>query len=341
MQFRNGTQRGFTLIEIVIVSALIALLSGISVIAVSEIYTRNVQKAAIGETHQVATALSAVETDIIFYPKLNYLTQAKNLILLQDPGADDNSLEGTANNLLGEDLVIPALDYFGLLSEFPVSINTIKRDWNGPYLGSSFSRKNFNRGLRSGIVKMRLPELVGATENFQINNRDLSIVDWPADPWGNPYLLYQLRSTIATNGALVPSFPETVNDDPDWLNAVVSYGANRFPGGNEETPPSFAEDTLLPGALYVEGDIVAGGGADYTLKTAASTAFDGSAIDPNLRLSNAVEAISTGDISSDHFTILRATSIALTDPATSDTFSVEDGLVGVIDRGSDDIVRPF
>lgn len=324
--------RGFTLIEIVIVAALIALLSGIGGIAVNAIYIRNVDQVVKGDARQIVTGLHSAQTDLIFFPKLSYLTQPVDTILLTDDGDITNG-----NETLGIDIVVPALDYYGFLDHNPRAFVRIRDNWSGPYMAQTGSRKNFNRGLDSGIVKVRLPELVDGTgTGFQINSQDISIVDWPSDPFGNPFVFYALASPVEDFGGgtfgVLPSFTDSADDEGSFLTAIVSYGRNTFPGGNENTPQSFADSDLIPGALFIEDDIVAGGEASFTMRTAATTAFDGSAIATNLILSNG---------STVHGDVLRALSIKATDSVSSPIFSIEDGLVGIIDEGSDDTVIEF
>lgn len=332
MYIHNAKIRAFTLVEIVIVAALIALLSGIGGIAVNAIYIRNVDQIVTADLYQIRTGLHQAETDLIFFPKFSYLTQSVDTILLTDDGDITNG-----NETLGIDIVVPALDYYGFLNENPRAFVRIRDNWEGPYMAQTGSRKNFNRGLDSGVVKVRLPELVDGTgTGFQINSRDISIVDWPSDPFGNPYVFYSLAGPVEDFGGgtfgVLPSFTNSAGEDGKFFTAVVSYGRNQFPGGNENTPQSFADSDLVPGALFVENDIVTGGEAAYTMRTAATTAFDGSAIATNLILANG---------STVHGDVLRALSIKNTDSVSSPIFSIEDGLVGIIDEGTDDKVLSY
>jgi hypothetical protein len=141
---------------------------------------------------------------------------------------------------------------------------------------------------------------------------------------------------------------------------IVSYGRNNFPGGNENTSPGFGTNTLMPGALYVDGDeyppAADGTVADYTLKIIDKRFIKGpgrSAIDeatdtadmleveltnPDLLLSNDPEAVATLDATSQHFLVLRSLSLRAMD---SGNFAPATGQVGVIDEGSDDIILEF
>lgn len=356
--FRRSLQRrAFTLIEIIVVSTLIALLSGIALFSINEMYIRNIRKVSFAEAFQLATALSIAENDLDFYPKLNYLRQPKELILMEE------TTMNVFTHSLNPNRTVPSLDYWGHLRANSALTLRIISNWGGPYMGVSQARQDSNRGAQSGIVKMRLPYLAEslATINGAVTP-NVSVVDWPADPFGNPYLLYQFKAVIDPTFAVnIPLFLEDPSDEASFRNMIVSYGRNNFPGGNENTSQGYGNNTLLPGALYVDSDVYDDlypndETADFTLKlidmrtitgparSAADEALDDAIMaaietrDPRLLLSNDPNAVATQDTNSQHYLVLRSFSINTMD---SGNFQVETGQVGVIDTGSDDIVLEF
>lgn len=283
---------------------MIALLSGIGIFAINEMYNSNVRKVTIAECHQIASALSFAEQDLQFYPRFNHLNRSKNLITF-----------GSTTE------VTPRLDYFGFLTSNPTILTRIQDGWTGPYFGASATRDRSSRGSSSGIISVRLPDISTAFQGQQPES--LSLVDWPADPYGNPYMLLVLKSVVQPGGVIIPSFVERESEEGDFRNAVISYGKNGIPGGNENLTDQAFFDRLSAGRLYLEGDqVVAGGPAKYTMRTAGAT-------DPRFRLENG---------SPFHGDFLQALSVQATTPGQYD---IETGQVGMIDRGSDDIIFDF
>lgn len=352
---RNLQRRGFTLIEIIVVSALIALLSGIALFSINEMYIRNIRKVSVAEAFQLATALSIAENDLDFYPKLNFLTQPRDLVLLDGPVQppwDETGFSFTT----APDRCMPAIDYWGFLRGDNAYLLRILDKWDGPYMGVSQARQESNRGAQSGVVKMRIPNLAGVL----INGADISIVNWPADPFGNPYLLYQLKTHIE-GSSNIPYFLEKPDEAATYKNMIVSYGRNRFPGGNDRTAQAFGQSILMPGALFVEGDPfppVDGLSADYTLKVidrrfisgparsadqttadaAAMATIEGVPGGNQLLLRNDPAAVLASDATSPHFRVLRSLSLESADPGNHDEAA---GQVGIVDSGSDDIILEF
>lgn len=289
-------RRGFTLIEMIIVAVLITLLSGIAIFSISTAYDLNVQKVAIGESSQLATALSMAQQQLQFYPRLNHLDKPLSLILTPD---DPEPL-------------IDRIDYFGFLDTNaqrvtggPSLFTRIRDKWGGPYIGSSPSRAGANRGSRSGFIKMRLPDLPD----------DVEPVNWPGDNFGGPWLVYQLRHADNDPGTEVDGeFIERENEEADLLNAVVSYGRNHVPGGNHFSRADILS-ILRNGALFIEGDTVTGGDADFTLRTFTAPAGE--------------------ELSNDNVGLLLNVLVTL-------KFATPDfntGAVGMLDDGNDDIIH--
>ena len=73
-------RRGFTLIEILIVGALISLLSGIAIFAVKQMYDSNRRKAMFDETRSIGTALHFAYEDLGFFPRLSVVGKTKSLL---------------------------------------------------------------------------------------------------------------------------------------------------------------------------------------------------------------------------------------------------------------------
>lgn len=353
---RSLQRRAFTLIEIIVVATLISLLSGIALFSINEMYIRNIRKVSFAEAYQLATALSIVENDVDFYPRLNFLRLPKELVLVEPnspppvPANESAFSESTAPTSM-----LPGLDYWGIYRHDAPPVLKVLGNWNGPYMGVSQARQDANRGAQSGIIKMRIPDL--AENPITVNGLDTSLVDWPADPFGNPYLLYQFKAVIDPDAQVnIPLFLEDPTDDASWRNMIVSYGRNNFPGGNENTSPGFGNNSLLPGALYVPGDEY-GGEADFTLKvmdrrsfprgSRTQAQFDADdalmaaieARNPDLLLANDPADVAAGGTGlSQHYFVLRSFSIEIMD---SGNYQIETGQVGVVDPGSDDIVLEF
>jgi hypothetical protein len=218
----------------------------------------------------------------------------------------------------GQSQVIPFPDYMGFIPGGTGLLTRMQQNWSGPYMGMSSARVGSNRG-RGGIVQVRLSDVTPQT----IDGDDISVVPWPADPYGQPYVVYQLRAALF-GATQVAEFTEIETEIPDLLNAVVSYGRNGFPGGNEFTSPLFADATLIPGALFVVGDLI-GTGAAFTMKSAAAT-------NPDLRLVNGGAQQITIQES------LRPGRGLSVEPTQA---QIDAGEVGVIDRTSDDIIKPI
>jgi len=328
MNITRQKNRGFTLVEILIVAALIALLSGIAIFSINEFYNNNIRKAVIGEVNQIATGASFANDDLQFFPKLHLLSDPPSAIF-KDP----------ATGLQNSNQVIPGIDYFGFIpGGQPPQLTKLQNGWRGPYMGMSMTRDRSSRGSRSGIVKMRLPDVYHDPSITNATREELSVVDWPADVWGNPYVFYQLRSSADVGGNLIPQFVTQLGEPADYLNAIVSYGKNGIPGGNDATPgdPGLGAtgevgDLLLDGALFVRGDEY-GDEAHFTLRVAV----DNPAIDPRLKL------INTDGTTGVHFEVLRslkfdASSYGIVLPDTP----CSEGLVGMLDPCNDDIVYEF
>lgn len=215
---RTSRQRGFTLVEMLIVAALIAIFSSLAVINISTQMNLNKQKAAVAECRQIATAMSFAHDDLGIFPKICFLKfNLPNLTEL---------LQGTpvVNNMVFESYGNPVGDLGSRLS----------RQWKGGYM-------SFNTDK---IVKMSMPGLTPE-------------VDWPADPWGNPYAVYLVYSDpLATDPNNREQFIDNAGKSPNYLAAVVSYGRNSVPGLGD-LPPQLEVDARKPLRVYDDVDIPA------------------------------------------------------------------------------------
>lgn len=271
----RGHRRGFTLIEMLIVSAMIVLLAGLAIIGAQQMYEATKKKVNQDETKSIATALSQCKQDVGFYPRLHMLGVPQSLVLFRQgtpaqiavnsitsfytrPGFDTYGFYGSGYAMFGNALANPVFHIY--------------KFWKPPYMEVSEARaSNQSGGRRSGIIRMRLSDAeyqVGFPKG--VGGEDPSLVWWPTDAYGNPYMVYHLCSDS-------PAYYSSTNpkglrlimaptEEASYMNVVVSYGPNHAPGGNN-TPgaPGFPND-----ALYVPGDLF-GTVADYTLKSVTST----------------------------------------------------------------------
>jgi hypothetical protein len=109
----------------------------------------------------------------------------------------------------------------------------IADNWRGQYFGMSQSRNRVAQG-RGGVIQVVLP----------YSN---DTIEWPADPWGNPYVHYLLFMDY--NGTV--DFIFEPNQEPDYACAIVSYGRNQVPGCAELGEASQADlNAMRPLRLY-------------------------------------------------------------------------------------------
>lgn len=73
-----------------------------------------------------------------------------------------------------------------------------------------------------------------------------NIDNWPADQWGNPYVLYLFKYIPRTDSW---DFVQTSGEEPNFWAAVVSYGPDGVPGS-----PAGGDtvDSLLGTRLFVQ-----------------------------------------------------------------------------------------
>lgn len=294
---RTHTARGFTLLEILIVAMLITLFSGIAIISIQTLYDQNRYKAMFGEAAEIGTALSFAYNDTGIYPRLALINQPIDTMVIP-----------ASNNTL---LARPHMDTYGYLNA-TMKANIINTSWKGPYGGKSPSR--LSQGQRSSVT-MRLVDIqtIGYAAQFQTAaDVNIQLVDWPADTWSNPWMVYQVSKTV-TNGQPIYHLIQS-GEEPNFLNAVVSYGANHIPGGNQATQinrPTYYDEMKNRAALYFESGSA---GADFELRSYGSNTLPLSTL--------------TSQQIQDSFYY----------PGTADP---RIGAVGMLEEGTDDIVWKF
>ncbi len=246
-------RRGFTILEILIVAAMISILSGIAMISVRTFFRSTQLRVVMGESYQIATALSLAYDDIGYYPKLNFLLHGLNEIG-QSPGVPD-----TLANPLHR-----AFEYHNLdVSTRTSSALTL---WSGPYMSMSQGRyTGQNLGAGPTIVTMRLPTSATAYDE----------VDYPADAWVQPYALYLMQIDDAGDVGFTNSIADFASV-PNFFRAVVSYGPNLVPGGatvpSESNLPHDPEGRV-PARLYTtDGDDL--NPSDRTFTALVATQFN-------------------------------------------------------------------
>jgi len=187
--------QGFTLIEMLVVAALIAIFAGLAVFNIVEQLQREKEKAALAEARSIATAMSFAYDDLGFFPKLCFLKFGVDE--LKKTIADD----GLLNN---------EIEYHG----YPNGnmLNMIGKNWGEKYMGGSMPEK---------YVRMRF----GANKEM----------DWPADPFKQPYVAYFVKieppaGSTDPNAVPEPSFLSKFGEKPNYFAGIVSYGRNKVPG---------------------------------------------------------------------------------------------------------------
>lgn len=225
---KNGLywgKKGFTLVELFIVAALIALLSGIAVFNIQREYKTSQMRITVGETNQIATSLAFAYQDTDIFPKLCFLNQSYTMLMkLWD----------------GDNLDIFAdFDTMG----YGVPETKISAGWEGAYFSMSQGR---GRNPGGGFVNMLLPNS-GA------------IMAWPADLYGQPYVVYQI---VLDPTNYQPRFINNWSESPDQFNAVVSYGQNKMVGGPDVNEAVVADPTDLLNKRLFEVSTTAGANFD-------------------------------------------------------------------------------
>ena len=243
---------GFTLVEMLIVGALIALFSGLAIFGVQQQFRSNTRKAAIGESRQIATALEFANLDTSVFPKLCWLGESTEGMLYYGGLISSGNprlpfIFSDVNSRLATNP--PAANAFG---------GGVQRNWKGPYFALSQGRAGIAQG-RGGFVYMLIPELQGNDASNPNNVDSVNGLRWPADPYNNPWVVYMMD--IDRTDPARP-FLKFVNEGSaaspaekgNFINAVVSYGNNHYPGGSEDVRANFGTMGSGDGNVALPGD---------------------------------------------------------------------------------------
>jgi len=204
----------FTLIEILIVGALIALFAGLAIIGIQAQFENNIRKATIGETRQIAMALDFAFNDVGFFPKLCFL--------------DDSiqNLERESQDQYGNPKTVYSYLHAVGINTLP-RINTVESMWSGPYFSPAQYRTPASQG-RGGARYVQFTEPGSGNAQFK----------WPLDPYNNPYAVYMLNINRSGGAYLEFVEPDKPTQTGNFVNAVVSYGKNNVPGGGPYYTPT-------------------------------------------------------------------------------------------------------
>lgn len=194
-RIRTSRQKGFTLVEMLIVAALIALFAGLAVINIQQQYELNKQKASVAECRQIGTAMTFALQDLGFFPKICFLRFNYNMLV---------------NRI--QTLPLDQFEYHGL----PVG-NIVTRLTNQWSRQGQYAAFNFDK-----LAYMRIPGDPGEP------------YEWPADPWRNPYVAYFVQTQRDPNSLNVTQrFINRAGEKADYFAGIVSYGRNGVPGLTE------------------------------------------------------------------------------------------------------------
>ncbi len=326
-------QRGFTLVELLLVAAIITIFAGVAIFSVQEAYDQARRKSVYDEVKSVGSAMELCQQNIGFYPRFDLLSKSRNLIL--EPG-DTTRL-------------MPGFDFYCTLKRTLVQpkFTMVKDSWYGPYMNLGENRNSMGQG-KKGMKKMRVNARIGNAEPpYSL------VVDWPCDAWSHPYVFYQVvtdplfvNTTDDANNInsrynpqglrLINSSGELENQ---YMTFVLSYGPNGYPGGPPpNTKPAiqqvYYDDFLSKNFMYVEGDTYYTGTppydvqADYMLRT----------MDTDNAIPQVLRLRSTNVLTAPDFGSSR---MARTFYAPNRTNDPDIEKTGIFDSGSDDIFWKF
>jgi type II secretory pathway pseudopilin PulG len=217
--------KAFTLLEILIVGALIALFSGMAIFGIQQQFRSNVRKAAIAETRQIATALDFANLDTEVFPRLCWLSESREGLDLFSARIDGSD----------SPYVFSRLDVGGRVT-YENKANALRNLWAGPYFALSQTRSGLSQG-RGGFCYMLFDDMPATDENSPSTNYGYR---WPADPYNSPYVVYMLDVNVASESLSFANYNNPLdNEKGNYANAVVSYGENLIPGGPDSTKVPF------------------------------------------------------------------------------------------------------
>jgi prepilin-type N-terminal cleavage/methylation domain-containing protein len=204
-------RRGFSLIEVIIVAAILSILSAIAFINSQRVMDDARRKSVIAETGEIAKAMTFARQDTGFFPKLNYLLEP---LVTPVGGSGEGIVQYPPAT---PPLLYPDFDYVGRTIT-PVYGRRIHDSWVGRYFALSATGRSGQRAP-SSFTWMTLPQ------------RKDALREWPVDQWGFPYVVYLLESTPADDKVDGPvRFLTVPTAAPSYAAAVVSYGEDNLPG---------------------------------------------------------------------------------------------------------------
>lgn len=251
---RPARGKGFTLIEMLIVAALIVIFSTIAIFSMQELMVSSRRKAAIADLRTIAHTMSAAHMDLAFFPKIGYLAYPLD-------GADPigGVRRGTASN----PELPPRFDALGYLGATnPISRRVIN-NWRGPYLPDSSSRSVLSYSPYAYTSTMRIPNPDAGEDD--------EIMAWPCDPWGSPYVAYLLHTEEGVREDWIVEPTEKAN----YKAIVVSYGRNMIPGGSDDIG-AITQEIRQKAEYYKLYKVDPTGQADFVMLTDAEFLEDSS-----------------------------------------------------------------
>jgi prepilin-type N-terminal cleavage/methylation domain-containing protein len=312
-RWRSG-RRGFTLVELVIVGALIAIFSSLAIFGVQQQFRSNLRKAAIGESRQIAQSLDFANLDTSIFPRLCWLIESRE-------GMDLNGVQiGNVLSFYSRSDIYGRFPNTGL-GDVQTFGAGIREKWNGPYFALSQSRAGIAQG-RGGFCYMIFPDLPSTGPN---NPGDqLTGFRWPSDPYNSPYVVYMLDLDFSNPSPalrFVTQDATSFTRKGNYVNAVVSYGPNQYPGGVDEfDKPAFTGNGITASGGGVWDRRLYNGRPGFTDRGAVTFTYLSSAELSSTRGHSCAEAWSRDF-----------------DPAYASSV----GGSGISDLGSDDIVFEF
>jgi prepilin-type N-terminal cleavage/methylation domain-containing protein len=347
--FSHTKRRAFTLLEILIVAMLISLFSGLAIFGMQYLRETSMRKAAIADARTLGSAISMFQIDLNTIPKLGYLScPVAELHRLA-------ALDGLSATALPT--AFDSLGYYsdGFLGTYTGSLSAgrakILADWAGPYLPNPRQRKMVASTASVGYyTRMAMPNkdaggalVMTATTpaDYKAKAGSNIILDWPADPWGNPYVLYLVHLDTAADAS--PWWIASPSQSANYVAYVVSYAKNGFPGGDStiaEQGGTTDNDPLkisaLPYRLYLTADDSMRSQYDFVALLPPTAQNVTTAGTYNL---NRLQALHRQDYT-DPKTSVRSgwrTVVPSTNPAYNWSY-LDNAVPGVLDPGSDDII---